>query len=202
MSDINGPDAQYIPQNWNKFGASPVYGSMMAQSADVLKKEIVAALPGLRRFAYALAGSRADADDLLQATVVRLLERGAPDGADLEKWAFRVCKNIWIDDRRARSVRIQAAASGKLDGEAAHDGERAAIGKLALGEAERALAALPSEQRAALALVAVEGLSYAEAAAALEVPVGTIMSRIARARAALSDALPATLTNAPRKAAG
>lgn len=174
----------------------------MAQSARALKKEIVATLPSLRRFAYALAGSRADADDLLQTTVMRLLEKGAPEGADLTKWAFRVCKNIWIDDRRARSVRLHAAAAGKLDGETAHDGERAAIGRIALSETERALFALPEEQRAALTLVAVEGLSYAEAASALDVPVGTIMSRIARARAALSDALPSALAGAPRKAAG
>lgn len=174
----------------------------MSRPVGALRKDIVEALPSLRRFAYSLAGARADADDLVQTTVMRLLERGAPDDADVRKWAFRVCKNIWIDDRRARAVRLQAAASGALDGAGAADGERAAMGRLALDEAERALAALPAEQRAALTLVAVEGMTYAEAAEALDVPVGTIMSRISRARAALSEALPAAIAGGPRKAAG
>lgn len=174
----------------------------MSKSFGALRKEIVEALPSLRRFAYALTGARADADDLLQATVLRLLEKGAPEDADVRKWAFRVCKNIWIDDRRARAVRLQTAASGALDGATAFDGERAAIGRLALNEADRALTALPTEQRAALSLVAVEGMTYAEAAEALEVPVGTIMSRIARARAALCEALPSTIAGKPRKATG
>lgn len=174
----------------------------MSKPSGAFRQEIVAALPSLRRFAYSLAGVRADADDLVQATVMRLLERGAPDDADLRKWAFRVCKNIWIDDRRSRAVRLQAAASGDLDGSTSADGEQAAIGRLSLSEAERAIAALPSEQRAALTLVAVEGMTYAQAAEALDVPVGTIMSRISRARAALSDALPANLSGRPRKAAG
>jgi RNA polymerase sigma-70 factor (ECF subfamily) len=174
----------------------------MSKSFGALRQEIVETLPSLRRFAYALAGTRADADDLLQSTILRLLERGAPEDADVRKWAFRVCRNIWIDDRRARAVRLQAATSGALDGATAVDGERAAIGRLALDEADRALAALPTEQRAALTLVAVEGMTYAEAADALDVPVGTIMSRIARARAALCDALPSTMTGGPRKATG
>ncbi|MBY0423332.1 MAG: RNA polymerase sigma factor [Parvularculaceae bacterium] len=172
----------------------------MPKPADAMRQQIVELLPGLRRFAYALAGARADADDLAQATVLRLLERGAPEDADLKRWAFRVCKNLWIDDRRARAVRLQAATSGAVDGETATDGERAAIGRVALAEAETAMAALPPEQRTALALVAVEGMSYAEAAEALDVPVGTIMSRISRARVALSERLPSGL--APRKATG
>ena len=172
----------------------------MPKHDDVLRQKIVEILPGLRRFAYALAGARADADDLAQATVVRLLERGAPEDADLRRWAFRVCRNLWIDDRRARSVRLQSAASGALDGESSTDGERLAIGRVSLAEAGSAMAALPAEQRAALALVAVEGMTYVEAAEALDVPVGTIMSRISRARVALSEKLPSGL--APRKATG
>lgn len=162
----------------------------MAKDAEVLRLEILAALQPVRRFAYALTGTRADADDLLQATVVRLLERGVPDDADTRKWAFRVCKNMWIDEIRARKVRRDAAQSADLQPDADHDGERAAIGAVALAEAERAMAALPEDQRAALSLVAIEGLTYAEAAEALQTPIGTIMSRISRARAALAAALP------------
>ncbi|HBK92450.1 MAG TPA: RNA polymerase subunit sigma-70 [Parvularcula sp.] len=165
----------------------------MAKDAEVLRREILDALQPVRRFAYALTGTRADADDLLQATVVRLLERGVPDDADTRKWAFRVCKNMWIDEVRARKVRRDAAASADLQPEADLDGERTAMGAVALAEAERAIAKLPEDQRAALALVAIEGLSYAEAAEALDTPIGTIMSRISRARAALANALPAGL---------
>ncbi len=168
----------------------------MAKDADVLRQEILEAMQAIRRFAYALTGTRADADDLLQATIVRLLERGAPDGADTRKWAFRVCKNMWIDEIRARKVRRDAAQSADLQPEADLDGERTAIGAVALAEAERAMAALPEDQRAALSLVAIEGLTYAEAAEALQTPIGTIMSRISRARAALAVALPAGLAAA------
>lgn len=168
----------------------------MTKSADVLRREVLAALQPVRRFAYALTGTRADADDLLQATVVRILERGVPDDADTRKWAFRVCKNMWIDELRARQVRRDAAQSADLQPESDLDGERTAIGAVALAEAERAMAALPEDQRAALALVAIEGLSYAEAAEALQTPIGTIMSRISRARAALAIALPSGLAAA------
>lgn len=168
----------------------------MAKDPESLRQEILGALQAIRRFAYALTGTRADADDLLQATVVRLLERGVPDDADTRKWAFRVCKNMWIDEMRARKVRRDAAAGADLAPEADLDGERAALNAVALAETERAIARLPEEQRAALALVAIEGLSYAEAAEALGAPIGTIMSRISRARAALAGALPAGLSSA------
>jgi RNA polymerase sigma factor (sigma-70 family) len=92
---------------------------------------------------------------------------------------------LWIDDRRAHQVRQRAHHEQELSEEPTVSGEAVAVGELTLGEVERALALLPEEQRAALALVAVEGLSYREAAEVLEVPIGTVMSRLARARAAL-----------------
>jgi RNA polymerase sigma-70 factor (ECF subfamily) len=166
---------------------------MMAKEPEGLRQEMLAALPAIRRFAYALTSARADADDLAQATVVRILERGAPEDADLRKWAFRVCRNMWIDELRARKVRRDAHAGADLAPSSDLDGERAAIGALSLAETERAIARLPEDQRAALALVAIEGLSYAEAAETLGAPIGTIMSRISRARAALANALPSAL---------
>lgn len=158
-------------------------------NADALRQEIVELLPRLRRYAYALTGARADADDLLQTTVERLLVKGVPDDAQLDKWAFRVCRNIWIDEIRARNVRVTAAASGKISGEERVDGEQAVMDKMAFAEVNEAMSALPDEQRAALSLVALEGFTYAEAADALGAPIGTIMSRIARARKALADVL-------------
>ncbi len=156
---------------------------------DALRQGIVELLPRLRRYAYALTGARADADDLLQATVERVLKKGAPDDVNLGKWAFRVCKNIWIDEIRSRKVRGAAVESGKIGGEEKVDGERMMMDKIAFNEVNKAMGALPDEQRAALSLVALEGFSYAEAAQALDAPIGTIMSRIARARKALIKTL-------------
>ena len=125
----------------------------------------------------------------MQMTVERSLERGLPDGAPVLPWVFRICKNLWIDELRARAVRAKAAQTHEPDAEPVVSGEAVAVAELGLREVERALEALPPEQRAVLALVAVEGLSYREAAEVLETPIGTVMSRLARARAALADRL-------------
>jgi RNA polymerase sigma-70 factor (ECF subfamily) len=121
----------------------------------------------------------------MQATVERVLERGLPAGVAPRPWMFTICKNLFIDDRRARAVRVKAATLPELADEPVISGERVALGEIALGEAERAMARLPVEQRIVLSLVAVEGMSYREAAAVIGTPTGTVMSRLARARAAL-----------------
>lgn len=161
----------------------------MQARLTVTREEIIALLPRLRRFAYALTGARHDADDLLQTTVERLLKRGLPEGAHLGKWAHRVCRNIWIDEIRARRVRSSAADHDVHPGAMSEDGERVVMDKIMLKDVHEAMTALPDDQRAALALVALEGCSYAEAANTLSVPVGTIMSRVARARRSLATAV-------------
>ncbi len=162
-----------------------------------MRKELVALLPQLRRFAYSLAHNRADADDLLQATVERILARSAPVDVDLLRWSFRICRNIWIDEIRARKVRQDAIRDEKIEIANAVDGERVIMGKFALNQVEQAMAQLPDDQRAALSLVALEGFSYAQTAEVLEVPIGTVMSRIARARRALVDATEVTRPTKP-----
>ena len=157
--------------------------------SDGEREELLAALPRLRRFARSLTGNRQDGDDLMQTTVERTLERGLPEGVDALPWLFKICKNLWIDEQRARAVRLRAAQTRLLDEEPSISGEAVALGELGLREVERALADLPAEQRAVLALVAVEGFSYREAADVLETPIGTVMSRLARARAALAERL-------------
>lgn len=151
------------------------------------RQELLEILPGLRRFALSLAGNAADGDDLLQATVERLLERGLPDEAELMPWSIRVCRNLWIDEIRARKVRRAAGVDPALGNDQIISGEADIMGKLTLREVQTALYALPDEQRAVLELVAVEGYSYREAAAMLETPIGTVMSRLARARTALVE---------------
>jgi RNA polymerase sigma-70 factor (ECF subfamily) len=150
---------------------------------------ILEALPRIRRFACSLTGHREDADDLLQATVERVLDRGVPEGADVSRWMFRVCRNLWIDEVRSRAVRRDAASRPELAGGATVRGEAIAEGEVALREVVAAMETLPPDQRAVIALVAVEGLTYREAAEALDVPIGTVMSRLARARAALAARL-------------
>lgn len=143
----------------------------------------MAELGPLKKFCYSLTGSPADADDLLQVTVERILEKGMPADAHVAKWAYRVCRNAWIDEVRSREVRQrypQQAVEEERD--MAPSAEQEASQEQNIGELAQALQALPEDQRTALVLVAVDGKSYAEAAEILEVPVGTIMSRIARAR--------------------
>jgi len=151
-----------------------------------LRRRITELLPRLGRFAYALTGSRADADDVVQSTVERLLARGAPEGVELEPWALRVCRNLWIDETRRRSVRRGAGEADADDPALSVDGEREAMGRTALREVCDAMDDLPTDQREALVLVAIDGRSYAEAAEIVGAPIGTVMSRISRARAALA----------------
>ena len=148
--------------------------------------QLIAVLPRLRRFARGLSGSLTDADDLVQAACERALARQhqCQEGTRFDSWMFRIVQTIWIDQVRSRDVR-------KEDGDVAEDRlgsdepVRRVEARLALDEVRRALDCLPPDQRTALLLVTVEGLSYKEAAETVQVPVGTIMSRLARARIAL-----------------
>ncbi len=154
----------------------------MPALSDSQREALMAELGGLRRFCYSLTGSAADADDLLQATVEKLLHKGMPEDAHPAKWSYRVCKNVWIDEIRSREVRQRYNSSVADDDETLHSTEDVADGEREIAAVSRALDQLPEEQRLALTLVAVEGKTYAEAAEILEAPIGTIMSRIARAR--------------------
>lgn len=153
-----------------------------------MRNELTALIPALRRFAYSLTGNAHDADDLLQNTIERVLSRGAPEEVELAKWAFRVCRNIWIDEYRARKIRHNAAQLPELE-EPTIDGANAIYNEITLGQVNTAMDQLPDEQRSILALVAVQGMSYKEVAETLSIPTGTVMSRLARARVALSQFL-------------
>ena len=149
---------------------------------------IVERLPRLRRFARALTRHAADADDLVQIAVERALASAAPvdDGAALDRWLFRILRNAWIDELRRRGRWGQVLAPAEA-GDAV--GEEPTTGQEILMTVQAALETLPDEQRLAVALVLVEGFSYQEAADVLEVPLGTLTSRLARAREALQSAL-------------
>jgi RNA polymerase sigma-70 factor, ECF subfamily len=162
--------------------------------SDGFSDQLVAMLPRLRRFARGMTGSPADADDLVQAACERALTRAHQfqEGTRFDSWMFRIVQTIWIDQIRARDVRKEEPDTG-TERIGTDESTRRAEARLGLEEVRQALQGLPAEQRAALLLVTVDGLSYKEAAAVAEVPVGTIMSRLARARVALQVRLGQTL---------
>lgn len=148
-------------------------------------------VPRLRRFAMSLSRSEADGDDLCQATIERALKaRGSwQQGTRLDSWTMTIMRNIWIDEVRARTRRAETfvpAEAGDSVGDAGHRRMEAAV---ELDRVDRALATLPDEQREAIALVLIEGFAYKEAAKILDIPMGTLSSRLVRGREALMQAL-------------
>lgn len=158
---------------------------------DAVLTEMVALLPRLRRFACGLTGSLADADDLVQGACLKALDRIEQwrPGTRLDSWMFRILQNLWIDQLRERRGREVAMDPEDLAERAVGDAARENDARIALSEVRREVAKLPPEQRAVLMLVSVEGVSYKEAAEILEIPIGTVMSRLARARLALGRAI-------------
>lgn len=159
----------------------------MANDADQLSNEIASLLPRLRRFARALAGQTADADDVVQIALERAwmrIDQFQP-GTRLDAWLFSIVRNAWIDETRARARRARMFAPAELGESVGGGGEASAHMRLEAQDLCAAMQALPEEQREAVALVCVEGLAYREAADALGVPIGTLTSRLARGREAL-----------------
>ncbi|MDT8853548.1 RNA polymerase sigma factor [Paracoccaceae bacterium Fryx2] len=159
--------------------------------SSTFRRDLVALVPRLRRFAFSLAGNRQDADDLVQAACEKALRNAAQfrTGTRMDSWMYRIIQTLWIDDRRRAAVR-----GTRVDPDDAHlsdEGRAASLpeARLMLAQARTAMAALPEGQRAVLSLVAIEGLSYKETAEVLDIPVGTVMSRLSRAREALLPGL-------------
>ena len=160
----------------------------MGQTVGLTQEQIVAALPRLRRFARTLTRTRHDADDLVQITLERALtriEQRRPDSR-LESWMFGIMKNAWIDEVRTRVRRDRVLAPEEA---AEHIGDSPNERQVEVMSLQVALERLPDEQRLAVGLVLVEGLSYKEAAEVMEVPIGTLTSRLARGREALAELL-------------
>ena len=157
---------------------------------DDLRKALTDLLPRLRRFGLALTGSATDADDLVQNTCERVLLRSEQlrEHARLDAWLYGIMRNLWIDELRHRKVRRHDdmdAAAGVIG----DDGQAVADGRITLAAVRRALGGMPADQRTVLMLVCVDGLSYKEAAEALGIPMGTVMSRLSRARQDLHERL-------------
>ncbi len=170
----------------------------MSDSIALLRQTLPAVLPRLRRFARTLAHNVPDADDLAQNTIERALARAAQwraPAADassgqveaaVRSWMFGIMKNTWIDDLRARQRQRDVIAYREPESVgSAHD---ATEDRLSIAAA---MQRLPEEQQLAVSLVLIEGLSYQEAADVLEIPVGTLTSRLSRGRETLATLLDA-----------
>lgn len=142
-------------------------------------------LQRLRRFALWLTREASSADDLVQATVERALSRRSQQRGDdsLRAWLFAILYRLFIDAKRRERRHARWLAWFGRDEAVGSSTEDIVLAESGLA----AFARLPTEQRALLLLVSVEGLSYKEAAQALDVPIGTVMSRLSRARAAMRE---------------
>jgi RNA polymerase sigma-70 factor (ECF subfamily) len=152
-----------------------------------LSEQLTELIPRLRRFASGLTGSTDRGDELVQAACERLLGHHAGLRADtrLDSWMYRVIRNLHVDAIRAQSVRDRGAQQIRLVRETQPVRPNGLEDHLHLHDVHDAMQELPEEQRAALMLVCVEGLSYKEAAEVLQVPMGTVTSRLLRGRKAL-----------------
>ncbi|PZT91365.1 MULTISPECIES: RNA polymerase sigma factor [unclassified Sphingomonas] len=149
------------------------------------ENELLTHLPRLRRVAHALARNPADADDLLQAAVERALTRRDQwqAGTRLDAWAIRILRNLWIDTVRAQARRRETFVPPEEGDVVGRQGEQEMT--VEMHNIGRAMGKLPPEQREVIALVMVEGFAYREAAEILDIPIGTLTSRLVRGREAL-----------------
>lgn len=160
----------------------------MSAASVALREQIVGLLPRLRRFARTLARNPHDADDIVQIAIERALARSdqlRPD-APVASWLFGIVRNAWIDESRARSRQSKIFAPEEFGAKVSDAAAGADDDMLAVQDA---VSRLPDEQRVAVGLVLVEGLSYKEAAEIMDVPIGTLTSRLARGREALQAML-------------
>jgi RNA polymerase sigma-70 factor, ECF subfamily len=153
-------------------------------SLEIIRSQIIELLPRLRRFCMGITGSSDAGDDLAQSTVERALRRinQWQTGTRLDSWMFRIARNINIDEARARIRRTAQFDNELIDRAIGEDGRDITENRSTLACVRSAMATLTEDQRALMMLVVVDGKSYREAAATLDIPIGTVMSRIARAR--------------------
>lgn len=173
----------------------------MSSDVTQFKRELIRLLPRLRRFAGTLTHDSADADDLVQSACERAIARMGQwqAGTRLDAWVYVIMRNLWISEIRKRRVRtgqgVIEAGLADLTSSAATAEDTAYVGQV--GQMVRSL---PEGLASVLLLVGVEDHSYAETAEILDIPVGTVMSRLSRARAHLRDAMNKGNRSAMRKA--
>jgi RNA polymerase sigma-70 factor, ECF subfamily len=162
-------------------------GAMSETSRLEVRAGLQSSLARLWRYALVLSKARDAADDLVQATCLRAIERADQfiPGTRIERWLFAILRSIWLKEMRSQRIR---EGGGFVDAEDAliSDGVREIETNITASTVLRAISRLSEAQRETILLVYAEGYSYAEAATALGVPIGSIMSRLAAGRAALA----------------
>lgn len=164
----------------------------MARRPERLVREgLVRHLPKFRRFALSLARNQADADDLVQAGIERALARAKTYNPDykVETWVFKIIQNHWTDQMRKRARRGTTVNIDQAYSLAGEDGRRSVEIRDLSFKARLAIEQLPEDHRSVVALILVNGESYKDAAEILGIPVGTVMSRLYRARKSLVEQL-------------
>lgn len=156
-----------------------------------IRHRMVELLPRLRRFAYALTGNLDKADDLVQETCARALAHADQwqAGTRLDSWMYRIAQNLWFDRMRATKVRGEVVDVDTAADLVGSDGRHVIEHRSALQVVANGIAKLPADQQMVIARVCIDGMSYKDAADALGIPIGTVMSRLARARRALHEAI-------------
>lgn len=156
------------------------------------RRELGLLLPRLWRYGWVLSRQKHVAEDLVQATCVRALERAGQfaAGTRLDRWLLAIMHSIWLNELRSQRVR---QGQGFVEAEQAlsFDGESLAQDQVLAAQVIKRVNGLPEAQRETVFLAYVEGLSYKEIADVLHIPVGTVMSRLAAARARLAETAPA-----------
>ena len=155
------------------------------------ERDLAQLLPRLRRFAHSLSRNGADADDLAQSTIERALrarEQWQP-GTRLDSWLYRIMRNLWIDTARARARKEKHEAPEDDAHSVGEDPRDAIDASIELKRAMAAMERLPDEQREVVALILVEGFGYREVSEMLDLPIGTVSSRLVRGRIALLEML-------------
>ena len=149
--------------------------------------DLLALVPQLRRFARSLTRDANDADDLCQTALERALKARDQwqQGTRLDAWMYRIIRNCWIDEIRSRARHAAHLAPEEAGLNVSNQDHLKIEQQAELRDVDAAMAQLPNEQREVIALVLIEGFSYKEAAEVLEIPIGTLTSRLVRGRQAL-----------------
>ncbi len=152
--------------------------------ADDIRRELIELLPRLRRFAYTLTGDIHRGDDLLQEACTRAIAHldQYQLGTRFDSWMYKIVRNVWLNQERLLRVRRGIVDLDAVPEPAGEDGRHTTEMRLTLEQVLAALSQLSPDQQELIALVCIEGLSYQDAADILDIPLGTVTSRLARAR--------------------
>lgn len=157
------------------------------------------AYPALWRFCVSLTGRVDWAEEVAQTTCLRAIEKadGFEPGTHLDRWMMRIAHRLWLNELRARKVRTGGGLVPIEEQDILDQKNPGAESNIFVSEVFSQISRLPDAQRHAVTLVYVEGMSYREAAMIMEIPIGTVMSRLAAARKTLNEKMPDEQSSAP-----